>query len=27
VSRDHSEQRMIDAFEAAATIASDRSRW
>jgi glycosyltransferase involved in cell wall biosynthesis len=27
VSRDHSEQKMIDAFEAAATIASDRSRW
>jgi glycosyltransferase involved in cell wall biosynthesis len=27
VSRDHSEQKMIDAFEAAATIASDRARW
>ncbi len=27
VSRDHSEQKMVDAFEAAATIASDRARW
>jgi glycosyltransferase involved in cell wall biosynthesis len=27
VSRDYSEQKMIDAFEAAATIASDRARW
>jgi glycosyltransferase involved in cell wall biosynthesis len=27
VSRDHSEHKMIDAFEAAATIASDRARW
>ncbi|HEY2897110.1 MAG TPA: glycosyltransferase family 4 protein [Gemmatimonadaceae bacterium] len=27
VSRDHSEQKMIDAFEAAATTASDRSLW
>ena len=27
VSRDYSEQKMVDAFEAAATIASDRARW
>ncbi|HEY8795265.1 MAG TPA: glycosyltransferase family 4 protein [Gemmatimonadaceae bacterium] len=27
VSRDYSETKMIDAFEAAATIASDRARW
>ena len=27
VSRDYSETKMIDAFEAAATIASDRTRW
>ena len=27
VSRDYSEQKMIDAFEAAATVASDRARW
>ena len=25
--RDYSEQKMVDAFEAAATIASDRARW
>jgi glycosyltransferase involved in cell wall biosynthesis len=27
VSRDYSETKMVDAFEAAATIASDRARW
>jgi glycosyltransferase involved in cell wall biosynthesis len=27
VSRDYSEQKMVDAFEAAATTASDRARW
>ncbi|HLB09422.1 MAG TPA: glycosyltransferase family 4 protein [Gemmatimonadaceae bacterium] len=27
VSRDYSETKMIDAFEAAATVASDRTRW
>lgn len=27
VSRDYPEQKMIDAFEAAATVASDRARW
>ena len=27
VSRDYSEQKMVDAFEAAATVASDRARW
>ena len=27
VSRDYSEAKMVDAFEAAATVASDRARW